>query len=791
MLTPDFFSLFVRNLNKRLFHNLINISGLSVGLATIAFILLYSHNELTFDTFHQDYQRIFKVVDTYTFSDQPVNSATVSAPMGPTIVQDLPEIEMAVRINKVTGLVKPDGTDVPDISLERILIADSGFFKLFSFEMLAGDVETALTKPNAIVLSRSLATTLFGDVHGAIDKLVKTNLLGGKTMTVAGVCEDAPSNSHIRFDMLVSHVSMINIVPTLNHWLVYGTHTYIKLKPGASHDDLRAKFKDVVKKHVDPEFAAKYDHHVTPIEAIHLGIARRGEMEPVGNRTVVYLLLGVAGLILVLIVTNFASMSASLADGRIKEAAIRRIIGIAKSKLAAQQVVEHAIIGCCCSVAAVWLVLMLLSQFITVSGVHFSVPDVFTLTNLSILIVSGLLIGSGVGMYIAFRKALERPNAVFGSSIVVVQFSIVILLLISLGVVRKQLQFFQHQDPGFSKSNALIVPINSPLIAKSRVPLMNEFKKVNGVSEVATSSSLPSRNIGFGPFRLEGGSFEDNAIFNIINADAGFQETLDLRLSSGRYFRNESAEDSTSFVLNETAVASLGISRTEDALGKVLEMHGPNQSGPLKKGPIIGVVKDFNYKSFKETVEPLVLHVGKSGYGYYLVKADVGSIQSVIEGLKKKWNDFEPGQTMTWSLLEDDLNALYSREEKLGDIFTSFTVVTLLIGCVGLFGLSSLMIARRTREISIRKVLGATSGLIISQTVGSYLKMIAAAFVIASPAAWYLARLWLDTFVYHDNIGAAEFVIAAVVALITSLTAVSYQTWRAATVNPAKNLRSE
>lgn len=796
---------FLRNAKKHLHFHVLNISCLSVGIASSALLFLYCRDELTFDRLHEKHERIFKVVDTYTFSDGPVNSATISAPMGPTLVETIPEVQMCVRLNKVTGIMRAEIDSEKEFQYERILFADSGFFQLFSFPLLEGEAATVLTKPNTIVLTEKVARQLFGK-RNPMGQLIRTNLLGGQTMMVTGIAGDPPTNSHIQYDALISHTSMINVVTTLNHWLVYGTHTYILINGTANAEDLRTKFKDLVGKHVDPELAAKYDHHVVPIESIHLGINRRGDLEPGGNLTMIYILIAVGVLIVVLATVNFVSLSISVASNRMRESGVRQSLGGSRLQLVVQFLFESVVLSAVTPILVILIATASLEGFNLLAGKSFTLRQLLSPTLLTSVVILCLLSGIIAGLFpalflarlnpvIALRKIHTRQlfdRQRLKSAAVIIQFTIVIALLIGVEIVGRQLNYFRNHDLGFTKKGILVVPINSPLVAKHRIALEAELSVLPSVLSVSTSSTVPSKNTGIGPFRLEGGSLDDNAILNVLGVDAGYFHTLQLSFVAGRPFERDRPSDSTSFILNERAVNILGIASPEQAIGKTLEMHGPNkETGALKRGPIVGVTKDFHFKSLREEVEPLVMHINKGGHGYYLIRFDAEDVQEFIDRITATWRAVEPGQAMMYSFLDDDLDSLYTSEKRLEKIFSMFNVLTIIIGCVGLFGLSSYTILRRAKEIAVRKVHGARPIQIMFIVVSAFIKMWILSFALACPLVYYVASQWLSHFAYHEVLQPTSFLIAGIMALLVMLITIVYHVVKYSYLNPVYFLRSE
>lgn len=798
----NYLKIILRNFLKYKMYGIINIAGLAIGIACSFAIYLYIQEELSYDKFHPNVDRLFKVVDRFTFSGTSVNSEVISAPMGPAMALTFPEVEKQVRLLKTTGTFYLNVENI--VESQRVLIADSTFFDVFGFELSSGDSKNVLNAPGKAVLTKSFASKLFGNQNPS-GRIVKTNILGGSELTVSGIAEDPPSNSHIQFDILISHVTLNSIVPTLTNWLVYGNHTYVLLNNPVQKGSVNKKLHPLVAANIGEDLASKYSHHLVPVASIHLGISRRGQLEPGGSMIYIYTFSFVAVLIMIIACANFMNLSTAQAMKRAKEIGIRKVLGSLRKQLVFQFLSEAVIISVIATAFALVLLFFSIDLFNSIAQKNFSFSSYLNSNMLPVVLLFPFPLGIAAGLYPAFFLSNFQPvktirgettssigGRIIRKAMVTVQFVISTALIVSIAIVNEQLDFFRSKNLGFDKEQIIVIPFGSAEVNQKREVLKNAFKSNTNVLNAATSSSVPGKNIGYGPFRFEGGDLDDNAIFHNLIVDFDFRETLGLQMAAGRFFSRNFPTDSTAFVLNEAAVKAFGISSPESAISRRLEMGSASPGITISKaGPIIGVVKDFNYKSLHNAIEPIVLQIQKNGYGFFSVKVSSENLPVSIENLEKTFKSFAPGQNFAYTFLDEDFNNLYNSEENLSKVFTLFTALAVIIACLGLFGLASYTTEIKTKEIGIRKVLGASSSDIVRSLLFDFLKLILIAFIIAAPVAYYSLNEWLNNFAYRIDPGVSVFIISGLVVAAIVILTVSYRTLKAAVANPINSIRHE
>ncbi|HMQ08734.1 MAG TPA: ABC transporter permease [Saprospiraceae bacterium] len=798
----NYFIVAIRNLRRNKVFSIINICGLALSLTCCLLIFFFVTDELSYDKFHPNSDRLYKVVDRFTFSGQSVNSATIASPTAPAMMDEFEEVESFTRINKTTGFVSRNEEDVFEVN--RVLLVDSAFFDLFGFKLLKGNPKTVLNTPHAVVLSASLTTKLFGD-EDPVGRQISISILGGHDFHVTGLASDPPGNSHIQFDILVSHSTMINKVSSLSNWLVYGTHTYVLLKEGASVVELTAKIPDMIKRQIGEELAANYSHHLVPVTSIYLGISRRGDLEPGSDIIYVYIFSITGVLILLLACANFINLSTAIAMRRAREIGIRKVVGSQRYQLIIQFTGEAILTAALSTALAAVFVMIFMNFFNTISGKSFSLTILLqpvTLIYIGVFVVSvGILAGLYPALVVSRFNAVRalKDSSGYGSgnfslrkALVVLQFVISIVLIASIGNIKRQVEFFYTKDLGFDKKQVLVVPINSPLISQKRITLKSEFMNIAGVNAVATSSSMPSKNIGYGPFRFEGGEMSDNSIFHSLVVDADFIHTLGLEVLAGRAFIEGLSTDSSSFILNEAAVFALGIEKISDAIGKRLEMGTASaQISTGKLGEIVGVVRNFNFKSLHNEIEPIVLQIQPAGYGFFSIKINSENLSNTLANIESVWKYVEQDKPFVYSFLDQDFDNLYKSEQNTMRVFSYLTLLAVIIACLGLFGLSTYSLSQRSREIGIRKVHGAGVLTLLQLLTKDYFKLIGIAFILAVPLAHYASEAWLNSFAFRTSLSLWTYIFTGMASIIIALSAIAYQTLKAAHLNPTRWLRTE
>ena len=801
-----------RSLKKQPFFTFLNIFGLAIGIAGGLLISLYIYDELSYDSMFADADRIHRVHADIKFGGEDRKFAVTPAPMAESVQNDFSEVEMAMRFRtRGSMLIKRADTEVNIKELQATFV-DSTFFKMFGLELLSGDVKTALKLPNTLVLTKSAAEKHFGSNDAIGKNLVLNNT---DTYTITGVIPDFPKNSFLRNHTVFLSMSGYEDSRIIN-WGSNNYQTYIKLIPTASIESIQEPLRGFLGKYVIPgvqqfmpgiteeQFKAAGNHLIystMPLRDIHLKSDRVAEISANNNIQSIYILTFIAIFLIVLACVNFMNLSTAHSLKRAKEVGIRKTLGSKKGELIRQFLIESGLVSFGSLLLAIVLAIVMLPLFNDLANKEIAIPYtnvLFWLTLLGVAVLLGLFSGS----YPAFFMSKFMPvkvlkgansNSLGGGKIrnglVVFQFAISVFLIVSTLVVYKQLKFIQNKDLGFSKDQVLIIDDVYTLEGKMS-SFKEEVKKLGFVKNATLSSFFPTpssrSDSTFAP--EEGATDQENALsMQRWGVDHDYVSTMNFKIIAGRDFDRNFKNDSTSIVVNESAVSVIGVS-PEEAIGMryTADMGAENPEYLT----IIGVVKDFHFSPFKEEIESLSLHLGNFA-GSMAIKLQPGDFSNAIQAVEGIWNELAPGQPFDYYFMEDSFNDTYQSEQRLGRIFFIFTALSILIACLGLFGLAAFNAEKRTKEIGIRKVLGASVGQISYKLSIDFLKLVGVAIMVSLPLGWYAMNKWLEDFSYRIEIGIWVFVIAALLAIAISILTVSYQSIKAAIVNPVKSLRTE
>ncbi|MCP4978715.1 MAG: FtsX-like permease family protein [Maribacter sp.] len=801
-----------RSLKKQPFFTFLNTFGLAIGIAGGLLIGLYIHDEFSYDTMFVDADRIHRVHADIKFGGEDRKFAVTPAPMAETVENDFSEVELAMRFRtRGSMLLRRSDTEVNIKELQSTFV-DSTFFRMFGIELLSGDVKTALTQPNTMVLTKNAAEKHFGANDAVGQNMVLNNT---ETYTITGVINDLPKNSFLREHSVFLAMAGYEDSRIVN-WGSNNYQTYIKLIPSASIKDLQEPLRNFLGKYVIPgvqqfmpgiteeQFKAAGNHLIystMPMTDIHLRSDRVAEISSNNNIQSIYILSFIAIFLLVLACVNFMNLSTAHSLKRAKEVGIRKTLGSNKSELIRQFLVESGLVSFASLLLAIVLAILLLPLFNDLADKDMYIPYANPFFWLILLLAGGML-GLLSGSYPAFFMSRFIPVKVLKGSnshslgggkvrnaLVIFQFAISVFLIIGTLVVYQQLNYIQNKDLGFSKDQVLIV--NDVFSIGDQVAsFKEEVKKLGYVKDATLSSYFPTpsnrSDSTFAP--EEGATDQENALsMQRWGVDHDYVSTMGFEIIAGRDFNRDFKNDSTSIIVNESAIAVIGVS-PEEALGK---RYTPDMG---EENPeyltIIGVVKDFHFSPFREDIESLSLHLSDRSYAL-AIKLEAGDFSNAIIGIENIWNQLAPGQPFDYYFMEDSFNDTYQSEQRLGRIFFIFTTLSILIACLGLFGLAAFNAEKRTKEIGVRKVLGATVGQITYKLSADFLKLVGVAIIISLPIGWYAMNKWLEDFSYRIEIGWWVFVLAAFLAVLISIITVSYQSIKAAIVNPVKSLRTE
>ncbi len=799
----------LRNLIRHKQTTLINVLGLSVGMAACIVILLFVQFELSYDRFHENADRIYRISREWHNENGETNLhlGHLAPPFAPMLANDFPEaIEQTVRMVHDDRIVL--AYEERDIVMEeaRFFFAEPSIFQVFSFPLVQGDAATALSEPNSIVITESTAQRYFGD-ENPIGKVLM--YATEAPLKVTGVSRDVPDNSHFQFDMLASFATLENYFgeeAMSTNWGDNFVSTYVLMAEGYDPQSLKARFPDFIDRHLSPAAdgtpVSQRDFlHLWPLTDIHLHSQLDSEIEDNGNISYIYLYTIIAGFLLIIACINFINLSTAQAGRRAKEVGVRKVVGAGRHLLIGQFLSESLLIALFSLAVALIIVELSLPFFNTFVGQSLSVN---ILENTFVVLLLGsivLVVGVVAGSYPAFFLSSFMPSKIlkagsvprgrhagFRSGLVVLQFTISIILIIGVFVIEKQLTYVKSKPLGFDPKNLLVLPVNET-VGQQYEQLKARLLQHPGISEVTLTSRVPSGSL----LDAMGASAEVQQEMKDINyrlanveVDHDFIPSFDIRLVAGRDFDVNRASDSTeAFILNETAVSRIGWASAEEAVGKKLNYGS-------RKGYVIGVVEDFHFESLHQPISPILFQITTGLRRYSMVvRADDKATDEVLSHLQEQWSYLMPGYPFDFFTVSEGFDEQYAKEDKLSQVVLLFSGLALFIAALGLVGMASFVAEQRTKEVGIRKVLGASVGQILLLLTGSFSKLVLIAFVIATPLAYLLMDRWLANFAYHDTLGISIFLLAGIVALLVALLTVSAQTMRTATQNPVDSLRSE
>jgi putative ABC transport system permease protein len=808
----------LRSLLKNKLTFALNLSGLAIGMAAFLVIAQYVRFEKSFDQFYPDSGHVFRVNTFWSVDGKEERYATSPPPLWQVINDDVPEVEAACRVFYWSDFTMRPDNDLNNVYREtEIYATDESYFRVFDYGLIEGDPETALRQPASIVLPKSTAIKYFGEKAVRSGDIVGRKILGGKDAgtpwTVTGLMEDQPDNSHLQFEMLISASTYPDDLYRNQIWSWNSMHTYVRVADEVMADAdwqqrLKARFDEIVEKYAlpfmdqsIPEFQQGSNHMeyiLQPITDIHLTSHYLSEMRPNGNLTYVRILSLIAFLTIFIAGINFVNLATAQASNRAREVGVKKVMGATRGELIRQFMAESLLITGLAAGLAFTLAYSLRELSGTFSDVAFL--QHFDL-QYSLLLGLGLWAGLGVlsGLYPAFYLSWFRPVQVLKgkqtervagvsvrNALVVFQFALSIGLIMASLVVKQQVDLFREKNLGFNKEQVVVIE-NDREIEEQRSAFKEELRRHPDIVEASFSSGIPGLNTyQRRDFRAEGATVSFGVDWYQIDEDQ--LETLEIELLEGRNFRGGTSPDSNGVILNESAVALLGL---DQPLGKVLiKNEGENDEERLQ---IIGVVKDFHLESLHHEVQPLAMQYfhGFVFKDYLSVRLKAGDPSNAIAYIEKSWKAFEPQVPLRFGFLDARYDQLFKSEVRLARLFAVFTGLSLFIACLGLFGLVTFVVLKRTKEIGIRKILGASSSSILQLLSKDFLFLIGIAFLIASPLSWWLMQGWLNNFVYHIRLSWWMPVLAGLGALGIALLIIGVRAVQAARANPVESLRSE
>ncbi|MEB8328371.1 ABC transporter permease [Flavobacteriaceae bacterium KMM 6897] len=800
-----------RSLKKQPFFTFLNTFGLAIGMAGALLISLYIYDELSYDKMFADADRIYRIDADIKFGGAEIKAAEAAPPMAAALKRDYSQVESAMRFRTLGSMhIKKTGSNTNTKEL-YVTYADSTFFEFFGIDLLEGNAKTALTGPNSLVLSKTAAEKQFGNDSALGQNIVLNNT---DTYTVTGVVDDLPKNSFLNEYSIFLAMSG-NVASREELWGSNNYFTFIKLIPEVSAEDFQEPLQAMLDKYMLPwaqkyfpgmtaeSFAASGNYiryHTMALTDIHLYSDRQTEMRATSNIQDVYILSFIGLFLIILACVNFMNLSTAHSLKRAKEVGVRKTLGSNKLNLMFQFLTESGLIAFISLITALLITVVMLPFFNHLAGKSIAIPYANPLFWL-ILVFTTLFLGLLSGSYPAFFMSRFTPvktlkgetkDSVGGgrvrNTLVVFQFAISIFLIVSTMVVFQQLNYMQNKDLGFSKDQVLLISDTFPLGSKAEAFKEEILKQVN-VKNVTLSNYYPTPSWRSNSSFFEEGSREqENAIqMQTWDVDTDYIQTLQMELVAGRNFNKKVPTDSSAVIINQATLSTLNVT-AEEALGlrisEDIELEVPSFY------TVIGVVKNFHYESLRENIGALGLFI-EDAKENMAVRLSAANHSNTIAEIEHTWNEMAPGQPFNYSFMDEAFFKTYEAERKLGQIFFIFTILSIFIACLGLFGLAAFNAEKRTKEIGVRKVLGATVGQISYRLTVDFLKLVGVAIVIALPIGWFAMNKWLEDFSYRIEIGIGIFVLAAFLAIMVAVVTVSYQSIKAAIVNPVKSLRSE
>lgn len=812
----NYFKVAWRNLLRNKGYSSINILGLAIGLACFMFIGLYVSDELNYDKFHPDGDRIYRVALDRQYPGRVRQYAIIPHSYAEVMQSDLPEVEETTRMFFFgqNRLVVKIGEQL--FEEEHVMWADSNVFDFFNFPLIAGNPNTALTQPNSVVITESVARKYFNTTDCVGRELELPQ--GNNTLRVSGVCEDVPENTHLRFDLLQSSTS-IGFIQQPN-FINFSSYTYLKLVDGADVNVLESKFPDLVTKYISGQMLERmginyaeyqsqgngYKYYLQPLEDIYLTSNLEAEIKTPGSLQRVRFFSLIAFLIIGIASINFMNLSTARSAGRAREVGIRKTLGSERSQITLQFLTEAGIIGVLSGIAAWGICFALLGQFNSLTGKLFAGSALISPGFIGVLLLLSLITGLLSGIYPAFALSSFKPIQVLRgkfmsntsgiglrNALVVFQFSISVFLIISTILIYEQWIFTQNKDLGFNKTSVINLQGTGGFTYQQSETFKDRISALPGVQAVGGCNTGPGGQYFGISFKANG---QDEVIAGSgVIVDEGYIQCMEMEIVEGRSFSDEFM-DTLSVIINEAAVREMNLSNPIGT--QVVSNDGfmnPDPENPSVYN-IVGVVKDFHFQSLHHVISPLYfVHNQRNPNAgvdqIVTVKMQANTTSSTLSSIEDIWSQMRPEVPFRYAFLDRDWAQLYEKESTTRRVSTVFSLIAIFIACLGLLALAAFTAEKRTKEIGIRKVLGATVPGIVGMLSKDFLRLVLVGIVIASPIAWWVMNRWLQDFAYRIEISWVVFVIAAVLALVIAFVTVSIQSIKAAVTNPIKSLRSE
>lgn len=804
----NYFKTAWRNLWKNKGFSAINITGLAIGLATCLLIMLYVMHELSYDKYNKKSARIYRLNNELKFGGNYFDVAQTPPLLGPTMVQQFPQVEQYTRFRWHSPLLVKKGNEI--LRETNITYADSTLLDVFTLPMISGNPKTVLTEPFSLVITESIAKKYFNRTDVAGQQLVVNDNINYK---ISGVIKDIPAESHFHYDFFVAMSEYANSREE-NEWLSQNYNTYVVLKEDADVNKLAAPVNQLLENRIGPILKNFINTDIeqfkkdggftrityTPLTDIHLRSNRLGDIGANGNITYVYIFSAIALFILLIACVNFMNLSTARSSNRAKEVGIRKVLGSVRTNLITQFLAESLLMSFLSLVLALVIAWGMLPYFNQLAGITIQPGSLFQPGMMAALVALVIVVGLLAGSYPAFFLSSFQPIQVLkgrlakgfkGSwlrnGLVVFQFAVSIVLITGTLVIYSQLKYLRSRDIGYTREQVLIIK-NTGVLNNQLSSFKNELSKLNDIKNVTLSGYLPNtgdRNSN-GFFPTPAMNQKEALIMQNWIVDENYIPTLDIQLLQGRNFSQQMPTDSMAIIVNEAAARYLP---KEDLLNrKLYQVDDPGK--PPNVYTIIGVIKNFNFNSIRDQISPLAFTLGRSP-GSISMRINSANIPALLEQVKQKWQAMAPGQPFAWSFMDEEFNNQFKADQQTGQLFIAFAILAIFIACLGLFGLVTYAAEQRIKEIGVRKILGASVSNIVTMLSKDLLKLVLLANIIAWPVAWWIMNSWLQDFAYRIQIGWWVFAVAGIIAVLIALVTVSFKAIKAALANPVRSLRSE
>ncbi len=801
------FKITMRHLWRRRITSLINIFGLSLGLASSMIIFLFVFKELNYDNFHKNSRSIFRVHQHVLEGSQVTDAAWTPLPLGPTLLKEYPEIRSAVRIMQADNVLISCGQQY--FNIRNAVYADTGFFSLFTFPLIKGDAKKVLTEPHSIVLTETLA----GKIYGSKDPVNELIRFDNDTsyFRITGVCRDVPDNSHFDCEMFISMDAFWRCHST--EWTANYVNTYLMLHEGYPYQQFEEKLKTLLQKYWEPqiqkafgfgidELAKKgfmFEYRLQPLREIHFNTNMQQGLKQPGNRKYIRILMLIGIFIVFIAVTNYVNLSTSQSTLRIRETGLRIILGSSQSKLRIQYLVESVLICMFSLVLAGLIMALFLPSFDNITGIRLATPDL--LKYIPFVVVSVILMGFFAGLYPSIVNTAVNPStslseklksgksgSLMRNVLVTVQFFIAVVILAGTIGIYNQLKLIRTSELGFDPDGILVIR-QANVLKDHAYSFEEEIRRHPGIENVTRSTDIPGFPVSDNGFTVEGRDQTEVFVLYTTWVDSAYFKTFRMLLKDGSGFSNKSIARGSSIVLNESATRKM---RLENPVG--MRLLKPDGAGNYQAYTITGVVKDFHFKSLHTEIEPcaiLSLPEKADWVPCMSIRYDRSNTNACFHAVEDTWKQFTGGKPLEYSFLDEELNSLYKHETETGSMSAIFTFLAIVIACLGLFGMISFTTTQRIREIGMRKIMGATPWTIIRFLSFKTIKLILIASLFAWPAAYLFLKDWLRNFTSRTDINPLIFITATALILVVSMLTIGLHTWNAATRNPVDSLRYE